>query len=220
MESIADYCLFLWHASYGYTGTLNDNTILHIPPFMDRLLDGTFHELEAEAAVVPFLIKEEQCNKVFVLVDGIYPSYSRFVRGIKVLTTREEKKYSSWQEGARKDVERAFGVCKNTWQFLDRPILLHDLKDISNMVVSCLLLHNILVTDRVMQEASTTYYNYHKRYDPSVGAPDPFDVEVQQPADLQLVQNALAGERRTVTGINNAPPTVQAVMTRIERLQN
>jgi hypothetical protein len=108
MESIADYFLFLWHASYGYTGTLNDNTILHLSPFMDRLLDGTIHEVEAEAAVVPFFIKEEQFNKVFVHVDGIYPSYSRFVRGIKVTATKEEKKYTWWQEGARKDVERAF----------------------------------------------------------------------------------------------------------------
>jgi hypothetical protein len=48
MESIADYFLFLWHASYGYTGTLNDNTILHLTPFLDRQLDGTFHDLEAE----------------------------------------------------------------------------------------------------------------------------------------------------------------------------
>jgi hypothetical protein len=185
MESIADYFLFLWHVACGYTGTLNDNTILHIPPFMDRLLDGTFHELEAEAAVVPFLIKEEQFNKVVVPVDGIYPSYSRFVRGIKVPATTEEKNYTSWQEGARKDVERAFGVLKSTWQqFLDRPMLLHDLKDISNRVVSCLLLHNMLVTDRVMQEASTTYYNYRERYDPSVAAPDPFDDTVQKPADL------------------------------------
>jgi hypothetical protein len=82
---------------------------------MDRLLDGTFHELEAEAAVIPFEIKEEEFNKFFVLVDGIYPSYSRFVRGIKVPATREEKKYTSWQEGARKDVERVFGVLKSTW---------------------------------------------------------------------------------------------------------
>jgi hypothetical protein len=29
-----------------------------------------------------------------------------------------------------------------------------------------------------MQEASDTCYNYCERYDPSVGAPDPFDVEV------------------------------------------
>jgi hypothetical protein len=42
----------------------------------------------------------------------------------------------------------------------------------------------MLVTDRVMQEASTTYYNYRERYDPSVAAPDPFDDTVQQPADL------------------------------------
>jgi hypothetical protein len=100
---------------------------------MDRLLDGTFHEVEAEAAVVPFMIKEEQFNKVFVLVDGIYPLYSRLVRGIRVPTTGEEKKYTSWQEeGARKDWRG------HTWQFLDRLILLHDLKDISNRVVSCL----------------------------------------------------------------------------------
>jgi hypothetical protein len=129
------------------------------------------------------MIKKEEFNKVFVLVDCIYPSYSRFVRGIKVPATRKEKNYTSWQEGARKDVERAFGVLKNTWQFLDRSILLHDLKDISNRVVSCLFLHNIIVMDRVMQEASATYYNYRESYDPSVRAPDPFDVVVQQPPE-------------------------------------
>jgi hypothetical protein len=190
MESIADYFLFLWHASYGYTSTLNDNTILHLSPLMDRFLDGTFHEVEAEAAVVPFMIKEEQFNKVFVLVDGIYPSYSRFVRGIKVPATREEKKYTSWQEGARKDVERAFGVLKNTWQFLDRPILLHDLTDISNRVVSCLLLHNILVTDRVMQETTSVR-----------------DVFLQWVLLIRLMQNAPAGERRTV--IESTMPLLQ-----------
>jgi hypothetical protein len=69
-----------------------------------------------------------------------------------------------------------------------------------------------------MQEASGNCYNYRERYDPSVGAPDLFDVEVQQPADLRLVQSAPAGERRTVIGIINAPPTVQATMTRIEKI--
>jgi hypothetical protein len=52
-----------------------------------------------------------------------------------------------------------------------------------------------------------------------VGAPDPFDCEVQQPADLQIVQNAPAGERRTVIGINNAPRTLQAAMTRSDRFK-
>jgi hypothetical protein len=53
-----------------------------------------------------------------------------------------------------------------------------------------------------------------------VGAPNPFDVEVQQLADLLIVQNALAGERRTVIGITNAAPTVQAAaVTRSDRFR-
>jgi len=43
---------------------------------------------------------DEKFTKVFFLADGIYPSYSRFVRGIKELATRKEKNYASRQEGA------------------------------------------------------------------------------------------------------------------------
>jgi hypothetical protein len=46
-----------------------------------------------------------------------------------------------------------------------------------------------------------------------------FDVEVKQPADLARVQNAPVGERRAVIGINNAPPTVQAAVTRSDRFK-
>jgi hypothetical protein len=71
----------------------------------------------------------------------------------------KENNYTSWQEGARKkDVGRFFGVLKNTyWQFLDKPILLQDLNNISNRIISCLLLHNILVMDRVIQQDSASY---------------------------------------------------------------
>jgi hypothetical protein len=70
LEAFADYELFLWHASYGYTGTLNDNTILSLPPFMERLLGGTFHEVEQEAVVIPFEIMDEEFAKLFFPVDG------------------------------------------------------------------------------------------------------------------------------------------------------
>jgi len=63
-----------------------------------------------------------------VLMEDIQASrfqFSRFVKGIKEPITPQEKRYTGWQEACRKDVERAFGVLKATWQFLDRPILLH-----------------------------------------------------------------------------------------------
>jgi hypothetical protein len=102
---------------------------------------------------------------LFILVDGIYLPYSRFVKGIKEPISLLEKKYTSWQEGCRKDIERAFGVLKGTWQCLERPIHLQGLQEISEMVGCCLLLlHNMLVTDRVM---TCDTYDYRQRYDPA-----------------------------------------------------
>ena len=93
--------------------------MLNMSPLLDRMVDNTFHQLEQEAGVVPFKINGETFDKCFLLVDAVYPKFSRFVKGIKEPITPKEKKYSGWQESSRKDVERAFGVIKRTWQILD-----------------------------------------------------------------------------------------------------
>ena len=75
LEAISDYHLWFWHASYGYAGTLNDKTILNLSPFLASLVDGSFIDVEQQAGAVPFTIDVEEFNKLFVLVDGIYPSF-------------------------------------------------------------------------------------------------------------------------------------------------
>jgi Plant transposon protein len=145
----------------------------------------------------------------------IYPPYSRFVKGIKLPVTRKEKHYTAWQEASRKDIERAFGVLKCTWQCLGRPFLLQGLEEISDVVACCLLLHNMLVTDRVM--ASDTY-NFRQRYDPSINIEEHGFV-ADQPADLAPVQNRMEGEQHTVFGVVNAPQQVQQLVTRADRFK-
>ena len=221
LEAVSDYHLFFWHASYGYTGNLNDRTILSLSPLLDRLVDGSFHHLEEEAGVVPFQISNDSFTKTWITVDGIYPKYSRFVKGIKEPVSQTERRFTQWQEAVRKDVERAFGVLKGTWQFLERPILLHNLTDISNRVTCCIILHNILVTDRVMGEVGLTY-------DPSKLLQEN-EVTVTQPQDLQAVQAANGGagnnagnnQGATATGIGlgDAPADVVALATRGERFR-
>ena len=187
LEAVADYNMFFGHASYGYCGTLNDINILNLSPLLERLVDGSFEKLEKEAGVVPYDINGETFNKVFVLVDGIYPKFSRFVKGITETIGDQEKNYTGWQEACRKDVERAFGVLKGVWQTLERPILLHNLQDIGARVQTCVILHNILVSDRVMGDINVIY-------DPAFNVAEvdtSADVEclaVQQPRDLKQVQ--------------------------------
>jgi hypothetical protein len=118
LEAVADHYLWFWHVSYGYSGALNDLNILNLSPLMGRMTDGSFNATEREAGVVPFCVGEEEgeFDKLYVLVDGIYPKYSRFVRGFKEPVTAEERRFTGWQEAARKDIERAFSASSKPLQ--------------------------------------------------------------------------------------------------------
>ena len=216
LEAMSDHHLWFWHASYGYAGTLNDLNILNMSPLMDRMLDGSLDEVEKEAAVVPFKIGQHDAfNNVYILVDGIYPRYSRFVRAIKEPITAEERSFTKWQEAARKDIERAFGVMQNKFQWITRPIQLMKLPDISGRVTTCLILHNMSVADRVMEG-----HSYRTRYNlaESVMEEDvPLD---DNPEDLvEVQQQHHVGHGASATGIGKVHPLVQAVVARKERFQ-
>ena len=110
--------------------------------------------------MVPYKIGNEEFHKTYfyyVLVDGIYPNYSRFVKSIKEPIEDDEKKFTAWQEACRKDIERAFGVLQSQWQWIARPIHLHKLEEIADRVACCILLHNINVSDRVMGDVNVRY---------------------------------------------------------------
>ncbi|KAG7351020.1 plant transposon protein [Nitzschia inconspicua] len=229
LEAVVDYHMFFWHASYGYTGNIGDLNVLAKSPLLERMVDGSFHTLENEASVVPFKIGDQEFTKCFILTDGIYPKFSRFVKGVKEPITEEEKKYTAWQEGARKDVERAVGVLKCTWQFLDRPILKLNLSEVAMRTTCCIILHNMLTADRVMGDPRARYVPCASLDEcPGVGA-------VQQPGDLAAVQgianiannptHAAAGAATAPAnsgtglqiGLRNAPPDLLQQVTRKDR---
>jgi hypothetical protein len=76
LEAVVDYHMFFWHVSYGYTGNIGDLNVLQQSPLLERMVDGTFHQLEEEAEAVPYSIGPEEFTKCFILVDGIYPKFS------------------------------------------------------------------------------------------------------------------------------------------------
>jgi hypothetical protein len=80
LEALSDHHLWFWHASFGYAGSLNDLNILNLSPLLTSLCDGSFAELER--GLVPYNIAGEEFYWMIVLVDGIYPAYSRFVKSL------------------------------------------------------------------------------------------------------------------------------------------
>lgn len=165
MEALCDFNLYIWHVGYGFAGTLNDKSILNRSPLLDSFTDGSFAKLEKAAGVVPFSIGGDEFSQLFCLGDGIYPNLSRIVKGIKEPTNDAESRYTSWQEGARKDIERAFGVLQGSFKFTAVPIQMHNLRDISARMATCIMLHNMKVSDRVNGGDVRTRYNPSKLAD-------------------------------------------------------
>jgi hypothetical protein len=121
--------------------------------------------VEQEAGVVPYYINGRKDNpffKTFLLADGAYPKYCRFVRRtINPPITQEEKNFSRWQEGARKDIESAFGVLQCRFKAMCTPIQsLHMEGATTNLTACCIVLYNMGMSDRIMDDV-------YARYDPS-----------------------------------------------------
>jgi hypothetical protein len=208
LEAVSDHHMWFWHAAYGYAGTMNDTTILHMSPLLDSFIDGSFAEMESTS--VPFKIGEEEFNKCYVLADGIYPAFSRFVKGIQVPISQKEKVYTSWQEAVRKDIERAFGVFQAKWQVFARPIHTLQLGRIATKMGCCMILHNMCVADRVMGDPRAWY-------NPAEAIGDIETVAmVRQPKDLATVQGKINEDERARVGFRRGDAAVQALILKRE----
>lgn len=161
LEAGVDHNLWFWYAACGYPGTMNDINIWDQSELQKYCLSNyCLNYLDFN-----FEIAGEQFRKLFILVDGIYLPIARFVKGISVPIGKAEKKYTNWQESKQKDSERAFGVFMRKFQCLARPIELHQLKDIKQMIYSCIIMHNMMVEYRIEQEEVDSENMYHLCHD-------------------------------------------------------
>jgi Plant transposon protein len=148
LEAFSDFNAFIWHASFGYPGSNNDINILDRSPLLASWLDGSFHrDVDFE-----FTINGQQFKRLYLLVDGIYPAVSRFVKTLAVPIGKEHKRFAAWQESSRKDMERTFGILQRKFHYLVRPFEQWELEEIKDIMLTCILMHNWMVTVRVERD--------------------------------------------------------------------
>lgn len=72
--------MWMWHSAYGYAGCLSNLNVLELSPLIGSFLDDSFAVMEAASDVVPFSIAGQDFSQMYLLTDGIYPQYARFVK--------------------------------------------------------------------------------------------------------------------------------------------
>jgi len=96
---------------------------------------------------VQYFVNGRQYSKPYYLADGIYPEWAVFVKFIRAPQSAEHKLFSEHQEGARKDVECAFGILQARFRILRNPARLYDQGDLQNIMLACIILHNMIIKD-------------------------------------------------------------------------
>ena len=114
LEAVASYDLWIWHAFFGMPGAHNDINVLHRSPIFARYADG-------EQPPISFTVNGNTYDMGYYLTDGIYPDWPAFVKSIRQPLDMKSKHFARAQEGARKDIERAFGVLQARWAVVRGP---------------------------------------------------------------------------------------------------
>jgi hypothetical protein len=117
----------------------------------------------------PFLINDQSFKQLYYLVDGIYPLLSRFVLTISDPSTTLDKQFTKKQESFQKSVEQAFGILKKKFLALSTGMRFYDRDDIFYVVKCAIILHNMMVNERIHLDEIECEENYMdlSRYRPN-----------------------------------------------------
>jgi hypothetical protein len=140
LEAVASQDLWIWHAYFGLPGSHNDINVLDRSPLFKDLLNGKAPECE-------YTINGHVYKQGYYLADGIYPDWAVFVKTLSEPEGLEQKHFVKMQEGRRKDVERAFGVLQARFAVVSRPARGWKHQNLSNIMIACIILHNMIVED-------------------------------------------------------------------------
>ena len=69
------------------------------------------------------------------------------MKSIRKPQCEEHKLFAEKQEGTRKDVECAFGILQSRFCILRRPARLYEQGDLQDIMLACIILHNMIIED-------------------------------------------------------------------------
>ncbi|XP_071694797.1 uncharacterized protein [Rutidosis leptorrhynchoides] len=132
--------MWIWHAFFGPAGSNNDNNVLNESDLLEDLLDG-------RAPEVRYTVNGHEFTKGYYLVDDIYPEWATLAKSFKYPIEQKNLKFKRFQEAARKDVERAFGVLQGRWEIIKHPARPFSINKIRRIMYICVILHNMITEE-------------------------------------------------------------------------
>jgi hypothetical protein len=129
---------------------------------------------------VRFIVNANSYGMGYFLADGIYPEWIAFVKTMRNHVDHNKLHFTIAQESTRKDIERAFSVLQARWAVVRGPAYGWDHDQISNIMTTCIILHNMIIEDERDFALDRSFNNIGEEDDPSTGSRRVWDSFVQR----------------------------------------
>jgi hypothetical protein len=103
--------------------------------------------LRGHTPEVSFTVNGCEHHMRYYLVDGIYPSWPVFVKGILVHQQEKHRFFSMKQASVRKNVKCSFGLLKKMFNILVIPVRSYSQRILDLIMCDCNILHNMIIDD-------------------------------------------------------------------------
>ncbi|TVU25793.1 hypothetical protein EJB05_28302 [Eragrostis curvula] len=161
--AVASQDLWIWHAYFGLSGSCNDINVLQRSSIFSVYVRG-------KTPPIQFTVNGRTYDMRYYLADGIYPEWPAFVKSVRHPMERKTEHFAAMQEGACKDIERAFGVLQTRWAVIRGPAYGWDRERLSDIMTACIIMHNMIVEDEKDEATNTNFDNIGTLANPSLGS--------------------------------------------------
>ena len=156
LKVVASQDLWILHTCFGVASSNNDINVLNQPLVFNDVLQGQVPSMK-------FTINRTYMN--YYLVDDIYFDWATFVKTISMSPGEKRKLFAKCKESTRKNEEWAFDVLKYWFTIICGLSRSWHVDTMKNIILTCIILHNIIVEDEWDSNNDIVDANYDHRDD-------------------------------------------------------
>lgn len=143
MQAIVDATDRFIDVNVGWPGSVQDSRLLRNTSFYNHVL---FHK--DRMAGRTHVCLDGTPLREYLLADAGYPLYDWMIVPFPRGLDEEHDFWNNQHSSARMVVERSFGLLKGVWRILSRILWKPKLENVGPMIMTCCLLHNLMLENR------------------------------------------------------------------------
>jgi hypothetical protein len=147
--------------------------------------------IRGRTSEVSFTVNSREHHMRYYLADGIYSSWSVFMKGVSVPQQEKHQFFSMKQASVKKDVKCVFDLLKKMFNILVIPDRSYSRRTLNLVMCACIILHNMIIDDERDDGYDDNYHTVTSVIAPLVTYEAPASLTIILQRDVHLTSELI-----------------------------